>query len=240
MAFEPIIHLMRGIQTRLTGNMQSVDNAQHMAFLRQMQRELNQQEVLKIPLHQLDVVVLDIETTGFYPEKGDEIISIGAIKIKKGIVLEDQSFYSLIHCKREIPKEVTDLTSITNEQVKNAPLLLDVLVHFFKFTQNSPLVAHHSNHEKNFLQHTSRQLFRSPLKHRILDTSFLYRVAEPNVKMVRLEEFCEFHQIPIINRHNALEDAKVTAKLWCIYVEKVVEIGCLTLRDVYEKLALLK
>ena len=244
MAFEPFMHFMRGIQTRLTSSNlrggQNVPNAHHMAFLRQIQREIRQDEVLKIPLNQLNVVVLDIETTGFYPDKGDEIISIGAIKICEGAIQEDEQFYSLIRCNNEISEEISNLTAITNEQVKEAPPLSEVLVQFFRFAKNCTLVAHHSSHEKNFLQHASWQLHRTPLKHRILDTSFLYRIADPDLKIVRLEELCEHHEIPIVNRHHALEDAKVTAKLWCIYVEKVLELGCGTLSEVYERLAVLK
>lgn len=240
MAFEPLIHLMRGIQTRLAGNMQSVNNPQQMAFLRQMQRELKQQEVLKVPLNELNVVVLDIETTGFYPENGDEIISLGAIKIKKGKIQEDETFYSLIKCERLIPEKITSLTSITNEQVLDAPSLSEVLVSFFTFVQNSPLVAHHSNHEKQFLQYASKQLLRTPLKHRILDTSFLYRIVEPQSSMIRLEEFCEYYQIENQHRHHALEDARATAKIWCLYTERVMKEGYITLNDVYEQLALLK
>ena len=243
MAFEPFIHLMRGIQSRFsTAGIRSTPNihkAEHHAYLRQLQRDIRQDDVLKIPLNELEVVVLDIETTGFYPEKGDEIISIGAIKIRNGSVQEDEQFYSLIQCNNEIPEEISTLTSITNEQVRDAPPLSEVLMQFFRFAQNCTLVAHHAKHEKVFLQNASLQLYRTPLKHRILDTSFLFRIADPELKILRLEEFCEYHNIPIENRHHALEDAKVTAKLWCIYIEKVQRQGCNNLREMYERLALL-
>lgn len=244
MAFEPFVHFIKGIQTRLTSsNLRggpNIQSAHQMAYLRQIQRELRQEDVLKVPLKELDFIVLDIETTGFYPDKGDEIISIGAVKICGGDIREEQTFYSLIKCQNVISEEITKLTAITNEQVKDAPPLSEVLVDFFQFARNSTLVAHHSSHEKNFLQHASWQLFRTPLKHRILDTSFLYRIADPDLKIVRLEEFCEHYQIPILDRHHALEDARVTAKLWCIYIDKVLKMGCNNLTDVYERLAQLK
>ena len=244
MAFEPFVHFIKGVQTRLTSSNlrggQNIQSAQQMAYLRQIQREIRQDEVLKVPLNKLNVVVLDIETTGFYPEKGDEIISIGAIKICDGIIQEDQPFYSLIQCKNVISDKITDLTAITNEQVKDAPPLSDVLVQFFQFAQNSTLVAHHSSHEKNFLQHASWQLFRTPFKHRVLDTSFLYRIADPDLKIVKLEDFCDHYEIPIVNRHHALEDAKVTAKLWCIFIDKVLKLGCNNLTEVYERLSHLR
>ncbi|MCU9614446.1 exonuclease domain-containing protein [Caldibacillus lycopersici] len=244
MAFEPIIHLMRGIQNRLNGSSLrlngNVQDPKQIAFLRQLQKEMRQEFVLDIPLNELNVVVFDIETTGFYPNKGDEIISIGAVKVIDGKIAEDQAFYSLIQSNGEISKEIQLLTGITNEQIKDAPPLSEVLIRFFQYVQDLPLVAHHANHEKNFLQHASWLLYKLPLKHRLIDTSFLYRIADPQLNIVKLEDFCEYHQIPIENRHHALSDAKLTAKLWCIYIPKVQGLGCHTLRELYEQLALIK
>ena len=96
---------------------------------------------------------------------------------------------------------------------------------------------HYANHEKSFLQSASRKIFRVPFKHRIVDTSFLYRIAEPGIPIVRLDEFCAYNDIPIVDRHHALGDAKLTARLWSIYIQKVQELGCETLHEVYERLA---
>lgn len=244
MAFEPFFQFMRGIQGKLNtgglGSSHGGQNAQQIAYVRQMQKEMKQDGALRIPLQQLDVVVFDIETTGFFPEQGDEIISIGAIKLIGGKILAEQAFYSLVRYEKELSSTIVDLTGITNEQLEDAPSLSDVLIRFFDFVKNATLVAHHANHEKSFLQSANWKLFRTPFKYRIVDTSFLYRIAEPDIKFVRLEDFCEYHNIPIVDRHHALGDAKLTAKLWSIYIEKVQELGCVTLHDVYERMARIK
>ena len=104
-----------------------------------------------------------------------------------------------------------------------------------------PLARNHfPNHEKSFLQSATRKVFRVPFHQRIVDTSFLYRIAEPNLNIVRLEEFCDHNELPIVNRHHALGDARLTAKLWSIYIQKVRELGCETMRDVYERIARMK
>lgn len=240
MAFEPLIHFMRGIQGKLNaGTVSGVSggqNSHQVAFIRQLQKEMKLEKALHVPLKLLDVIVFDFETTGFFPEKGDEIISIGAVKISKGEVQEN-SFYSLVRYKGEISAEIEELTGITNDELKGAPQLSEVLIKFFDFVQDLTLVAHHVNHEKSFLQNACWKNFRSPLKHRLVDTSFLYRIAEPNLKILKLEDFCEHNGIPIVARHHALGDAKLTAKLWNIYVDKVNQLGCKTLSDVYERLA---
>jgi len=241
MAFDSFFHLMRGLQGKLNnsglGNARSGQVPHQMAYIRNLQKERKQGNTLNVPLNQLQVVVLDIETTGFFPEQGDEIISIGAVKVVGSDIQQEQEFYSLIRYEQELSPEITHLTGITSHELKEAPLLADVLIQFFTFSQNDTLVAHHSNHEKGFLQNASWKLFRAPFKHRIVDTSFLYRIAEPDTKLVKLDDFCEFNHIPIVNRHHALGDAKLTAQLWSLYIEKVQQLGCKTLHDVYERIA---
>ena len=148
-------------------------NAQQIAYVRANAERNEAGWSLHMPLQQLDVVVFDIETTGFFPEQGDEMISIGAIKLIGGKMLAEQSFYSLIRCERELSSTIVNLTGIIIEQLKEAPSLSDVLIQFFGFVQNATLVAHHANHEKSFLQSANWKLFRTPFRYRIVDTSFL-------------------------------------------------------------------
>lgn len=238
MAFEPFMQILRGLQGKGTNvGLSGIQNSQQMAFLRNLQKEMNQQDTLNIPLQELNVVVFDIETTGFSPEKGDGILSIGATKMCGTNILEEENFYSLVHYDKEISREIVELTGITNEQVKEAEQLADVFVKFLQFKQDCTLVAHHATHERNFMQHASSTLFRTPFKHRIVDTSFLFKVIEPNINIVTLEGLCTHNGIPVLGRHHALGDAKMTAKLWSLYLEKAKEIGCETLNDVYNRFA---
>ncbi|MDQ0229558.1 exonuclease domain-containing protein [Metabacillus malikii] len=233
MTFDPLFFL-KGLQARGS----TAQSGQHVAYLRQLQREMRVEETLHIPLTSLNVIVLDIETTGFYPDKGDQIISIGAIKVKGDKVLEDDSFYSLIKIDKPIPQAISKLTGLTDEQLMDAPPLSEVLFEFLKFVKDYTLVAHHANHEKLFLQNASWQLYRAQFKHRLIDMSFLYRIAEPNENLITLEECCKHNGIEIKERHHALYDAKLTAALWCVYINKLNEIGCTTLKDLYERLTI--
>lgn len=238
MAFEPFMQILRGIQGKRTNiGIGDVQSAQQMAFLRNLQKEMKKEDALKTSLDELKVVVFDIETTGFNPKQGHDIISIGAIKMHGSSIQEDDIFYSLIYSEKEIPLEVVGLTGITNDQLKEARFVGDVLIEFLQFTNDCTLVAHHANHERNFMQYASTKIFRTSFKHRIVDTSFLYKIAEPNIQLSSLEDLCEHNSIPIVGRHHALEDAKMTAKLWSIYLEKVKIHGCKTLQDVYDQFA---
>lgn len=236
MAFEPFYDFMRGIQGKVFGGAQG-QNAQQLAYIRQLQRDINSEETLKIPLKELNVVIFDIETTGFFPVQGDEIISIGAIKVCGSTIQEEEIFYSLVRYEKTLTEKIAELTGLSNQQLKDAPPLSDVLVQFLKFVKDDVLVAHHAQHEKVFIQNAFWKLYRTDFSRRIVDTSFLFRVAEPEGKLTRLEDFCDLNGIPVEDRHHALGDAKLTAKLWCIYINKLQEAGFRTLKDVYERVA---
>ena len=238
MAFEPFLQMLRGIQgKRVHGGIGGIQNSQQMAYLRHLQKEINKDDAMNTSLNELKVVVFDIETTGFSPEKGDSILSIGAIKMSGTSILEEQQFYSLIHYDQDIPKEIIQLTGITNDAVREAPSISNVLMSFFEFVQDSTLVAHHASHERNFMQYVSSKHFKTPFKHRIVDTLFLYKLIDRDFHNVSLEKLCEENDIPIVERHHALGDAKMTAEIWRIYLEKVIELGCESLNDVYNQFA---
>ncbi|MFC7684824.1 exonuclease domain-containing protein [Ureibacillus sp. GCM10028918] len=238
MAFEPFMQLLRGIQgKRVHDGVGGIQNSHQMAYLRHLQKEINKDDAMNTPLDKLKVVVFDIETTGFSPEKGDCILSIGAIKMYGTKILEEEQFYTLINYDQEIPEDIVQLTGITNEAVREAPPISNVLMSFFEFVKDSTLVAHHATHERSFMQYVSSKYFKTQFKHRIVDTSFVYKLVDRDVHNVSLEQLCEQNDIPIIERHNALGDAKMTAQIWRIYVEKVLDLGCESLNDVYNHFA---
>jgi DNA polymerase-3 subunit epsilon len=241
MRLNQVMQLMKQLSGKVGSNIyasvQDQTNPQHVSFLRQLQKELNAVDHLDRPLHDLNVVVFDLETTGFYPDHGDHIVSIGAIKAKGTNVQDHESFYSLIYSDHSLSTEIVDLTGITEEDLQSAPPLPEVLAQFYEFIKGHVLVAHHANHEKTFMQHATWSLTRSHFQHRIIDTSFLIRMVHPSLNLVRLEDCCNYCGIDIVGRHHALGDAKMTAQLWSHYLREIQLMGYETLRDVYEHLA---
>jgi DNA polymerase III subunit epsilon len=237
----PLIQFMKQVQGKINSgvyaSLQGQSSPQHIAFLRQLEKELKVEESLTVPLDELNVVVFDLETTGFFPDQGNEILSIGAVRVKGGDVKHEETFYSLAHCNRELSPEIKQLTGISQDDLEEAPELSKVLVDFYEFVKGDVLVAHHANHEKSFLQHFNWKLFRSRFKHRIVDTSFIIKIADPDLNVIRLEDCCDHCGIPVKDRHHALGDAKMTAELWSNYVRRIHELGFKTLSDVYEKLS---
>lgn len=216
---------------------QGQSTPQNIAFIRQIQKEMKENSSLDSSLNELKVVVFDIETTGFHPEKGDQVISIGAVKMVGQQIQADKTFYSLVRTDFPLSDEISSLTNIHQEELLTAPASTDVLLQFFKFVQSDILVAHHSQHEKSFMQKMTWDLLKTRFEHRIIDTSFLFRLSDPYIKPLPLEEVCRNCGVEIKKRHNALGDAIMTAHIWDYYLKVAQKKGFENLREVYEYLA---
>ncbi|MDQ8736236.1 3'-5' exonuclease [Paenibacillus sp. LHD-38] len=224
--FTPAIASMLGSQ-----------NAQQMAFIRNVNKEQRKQSMFDMPLKELEVIVFDLETTGFYPNNGDEIISFGAVLLRGGEIVENETFYSLVNPKRKIPKAIVELTGITNEMVQDAPDLMQVLHDFMEFVGRRLLVAHASGHDKQFLNAALWRTSKINLNHRVLDTMMVAKWLEPNLEGYSLDELLDSCCIPITERHHALQDSIMTAKLWQNYLARILERNITTLGDLYAYLS---
>ncbi|SDJ82780.1 exonuclease domain-containing protein [Sediminibacillus albus] len=207
------------------------------AYMRELQREMKRKDILEVPFGELKVVVFDLETTGFYPYKGDHILSIGAVKMEGDHVIDNKTFYSPVHCETAPSQEIQQLTGLTEDVLFNADPIHDVLKNFYQFIKTDPLVAHHANHEKVFMKHAAWRALKMNFQHRIIDTSFLTRIVEPEAGLVTLDQCCAHYGIEIADRHHALHDALATAQLWAENIRLIQALGFKNLKDVYAHLA---
>lgn len=211
------------------------DDKQHIAYLRSISKANKPVDSsADIPLHDLEVVVVDLETTGFYPDHGDAIISMGAVAMRGEHLLLGDSFYTLVNPGRAIPPHIRALTGITDDMVADAPELLEALSRFFQFVGDRPLVAHHSRHEREFLRSGLWKTSRRPFTHRMLDTMLLIRLLSNPIGNGSLDALCAAHDIPISRRHHAYCDAVAAGTLWAKYLVKAKSHGFTNLRQVYE------
>lgn len=195
--------------------------AQQMAFIRSLMREQRRPEILHTSLNRLETVIFDLETTGFRAQQGDEILSIGALKVDGYRILEDRHFYTLVQAKRPVPQHIIELTGITQQMIDEAPPLMEGLHGFMHFVGDRVLVAHASAHDKSFLNAALWKTSKVNLRHRVIDTMMLARWLEPNRQSYALDELLAERGIPIEGRHHALGDAKMTAKLWVSYMKDI-------------------
>jgi len=158
------------------------------------------------------VIVIDVETTGMLPEKGDRVIEIGAVKMRGQQVLE--RFERLIRPDFLISREIETITGITNSMLQSASDRPQVMTEFVEFIGTYPFVAHNAAFDQKFID-AELALFG---KSRPTNFNCTLQLARrlysdpPNYKLGTLVQYKKL--TPAATFHRALADAEMTAQLW--------------------------
>ena len=171
-------------------------------------------------------IVFDIETTGFSSIR-DRIIEIGAVKVENGQIVD--KFSTFVNPERPIPFEITNLTSITDEMVLDAPTIEVVLPQFLEFIGEGALVAHNAGFDVGFIEQNCRVLglereFTS------VDTVALARVLLPTLSKYKLNLVAKALGISLENHHRAVDDAGATAEIFVKFVEMLKDQHIMNLK----------
>jgi DNA polymerase-3 subunit epsilon len=183
---------------------------------------LRKSVALRIPLHDARFVVVDLETTGGRASAGS-IIEIGACRMEGQRITG--TFQSLVRPRMPIPRFVTGLTSITNEMVRDAPPIEDVLPAFREFLGDAVMVAHNAPFDHSFLDFEFRRLFGIGLRNPVLCTLRLSRRLLPSLKRRRLDALANHFGLSTEGRHRGLGDARMAAELLSIFIEMAAKMG---------------
>jgi DNA polymerase-3 subunit epsilon len=160
----------------------------------------------------MDLVVVDVETTGFRPEQAT-IIEIGAVRLSGGQVTGE--FFSLVNPAMPIPPDITELTGITDAMVSRAPAGGPALAAFLTFATGCVLAAHNAPFDLGFLTSGCRASGIAWPPAAVVDTAVLARLVlspdqVPDCKLATLAEFFSTQTTP---SHRALADAQATAEV---------------------------
>lgn len=184
-------------------------------------------------LSRLSYTVFDTETTGLQPAAGDEIISIGALRIVNGRLLAQENFDQLVQPGRKLSAESIAIHGINDTMLHGQPSIETILPQFHRFAEDTVLVAHNAAFDMRFLQMKEEQTgirFTQP----VLDTLLLSQVIHPHQELHSLEAIATRLGVDIVGRHTALGDAIVTAEVFLKMIPLLAEKGILTLRDARE------
>lgn len=181
-------------------------------------------------LSELTYTVFDTETTGLDPKGGDEIISIGAVRIVNNRLLHEECFDRLVDPRRSIPIESTQIHGIQQEMLIGQPTIDIVLPLFHQFAEGTILIAHNAAFDMRMLQLKEAATgvkFLNP----VLDTMLLSAVVHPGQKNHNLEGIVQRLGASIVGRHTALGDAIATAEIFLKLIPLLAEQGIYTLRQ---------
>lgn len=188
---------------------------------------------LGTPLHQVEFVVLDLETSGSAPHLGAGITEIGAIRIKGGEVLD--TFSTLINPGHAIPTYITALTGIDDYTVKTAPVISEVISSLIDFVggEESVFVAQNAPFDLSFVKAAAKANERIWPKQRIVDTAILARKVldrdeAPNCKLGTLAKIFNAEIQPT---HRALDDVKATIAVLHGLFERLAGLEIFTIEE---------
>ena len=187
-------------------------------------------EMGKRMLGELNYTVFDTETTGLDPRGGDEIISIGAIRLVNGRLLHTETINQLVDPCRSVPAESIKYHGLDDGMLKGMPTIEKVLPFFHRFARNSVLVAHNAAFDMRMLQMKEKATgirFDNP----VLDTMHLSAILHPAHNDHTLDTIAKRLGVSLTKRHDALGDAIATGEVFLKMISLLNEKGIYTLQD---------
>ena len=172
--------------------------------------------------------VLDIETTGI-PYRSEMITEIGAIKIRNGQIIDE--YETFVNPKKPIPYDVVQVTHITDEMVKDARTIEEVLPEFIEFCGEDVLVAHNANFDIGFLRYQANKL-GIKFENTYIDTLSLAKDIFPDYTKYKLGIIAANLGIKVDVAHRALDDVKTLVKVFEVMLQKLKEKCITKLNDI--------
>lgn len=181
-------------------------------------------------LSDLAYTIFDTETTGFDPAGGDEIVSIGAVRVVNGRLLRHETFDHLVDPQRSVPVRSVAVHGLTADLLRGQPTLDAVLPLLARFAEDSVLVGHNVGFDMSFLRLKEAQTgvrFTQP----VLDTLLLDAALHPDHEQHSLEAIAARLGVGVVGRHTALGDALVTGEVFVLLLTLLQQRGFLTLGE---------
>jgi DNA polymerase-3 subunit epsilon len=160
-------------------------------------------------------IVLDTETTGLDPLRGDRLVEIGCVEIFNRMPT-GQTFHRHINPERDMPQEAFAVHGLSSEFLADKPLFAHVVEEFLEFIADAPLVIHNASFDIGFINAELNRISRPLIvRERLVDTLLLARRKHPGVSN-RLDDLCSRYAIDNSRRtkHGALLDAELLAEVY--------------------------
>ena len=160
-------------------------------------------------------IVLDTETTGLDPLRGDRLVEIGCVEIFNRMPT-GQTYHCHINPQRDMPLEAFNVHGLSAEFLSTKPLFHEVVDGFLEFIGDAPLVIHNASFDIGFINAELDRIKRPAIpRERLVDTLMLARRKHPGVSN-RLDDLCSRYSIDNSRRtkHGALLDAEILAEVY--------------------------
>ncbi|WP_025897375.1 DNA polymerase III subunit epsilon [Sneathiella glossodoripedis] len=160
-------------------------------------------------------IALDTETTGFDPSTGDRIVEIGCVELEN-YMATGRVFHVYINPERDMPEAAFKVHGLSEEFLKQHPVIAEVMDDFLDFIGDSNLVIHNAEFDMKFINAELIRMKRRPLgMDRTVDTVAMARKMFPGAQ-ANLDALCRRFNIDNSARekHGALLDAELLAEVY--------------------------
>jgi len=160
-------------------------------------------------------IILDTETTGLDPLRGDRLVEIGCVEIFNRMPT-GQTFHRYFNPERDMPAEAFAVHGLSSEFLASKPFFAEEVDDFLAFIGDAPLVIHNASFDISFINAELDRIKRPPIsRERLVDTLLLARRKHPGVSN-RLDDLCSRYAIDNSRRtkHGALLDAELLAEVY--------------------------
>ena len=180
-----------------------------------------------------EFVVFDTETTGFYAGS-DQMIEIGAVKIKNGEIID--RFDELINPNRKLSDKIVELTAITDDMLKNCDNEENVTKRFLDWIGNDPLVAHNAKFDISFMKAACNKYNLGDFDYTVLDTMSMARMLYPTWPNHKLSTLVKKLDVPWDEdkHHRGDYDAEGTAIAFYKMCKTLYDRNINTTNDILE------
>lgn len=165
-----------------------------------------------------EFVAFDTETTGLN-HKEDEILSIGAVKIKDNKILTSQTFEVFLKNSKEINSKSIKIHGIRPFDLRDAKTTKEGIVEFLNFVGSRPLVGYYLEFDVSMINKYTKPLLGITLPNRMIEVSEIYfdktisLIPQGNIDL-RFDTILKNCSIPNMGVHNAVNDAIMTAMIY--------------------------
>ena len=175
---------------------------------------------VEMDLSEATYVVFDVETTGLSAIYND-LIQVAASKMYKGNIIAE--FDEFINPGHPLSAFTTELTGITDDHVKNAKPLIQVLKEFQEFCKDTVLVAHNASFDVGFMNANYERHGLPKITQPVIDTLEFARNLYPEYKRHGLGPLTKRFGVALEHHHMANYDAEATGRLLFIFIKEVAE-----------------
>jgi DNA polymerase-3 subunit epsilon len=175
-----------------------------------------------------EIVIFDTETTGLNI-KEDEILSIGAVKIKQNKILTSQTFEVYLKNSKEIDSKSIEIHGIRPCDLKNAKEPEEAIKEFLHYIGSRTLVGYYLEFDVKMINKYIKPLLGINLPNKMIEVSEIYFdktiefIPQGNIDL-RFDTIMQSCDLPKMGSHNAVNDAIMTAMIYLKLTKEKLDV----------------